>query len=418
MSLWTAERSPFDHGSNDQDFVVVGYIEGVPWTLVGCSFRNSSAKGTDYYVRYALEGLAADESAELSQFDEIRIEFTGVWDLVSVRPRTAPESRRESLDLSVEVGETATLELRSELVDLQLDTEGASGFRDRLIFIGRVQTPTSLEHLSALFTAPLSDLITLAVRRAAVTVSTELAGPATTVESRSGRVRRGVATAHWSEVGSKLRTERSSRPALQIPTEPHRFAALFATWFQLHGHLDLPIGLRSADLVADMTYASTRFLLVAQALEALHRRLYPTAINDDGADARDNALAKVSPEHRKALETLLSHAHEPTYRRRLKVLRDEAQPQLSQVVGDHLTRAIDLIVDNRNAVTHWDPAIDEPDGLLLVALRQVADVVFDLVLLKRLGLTDDELVVAVSAYRSTNVCYWLERALADIDGGP
>jgi hypothetical protein len=263
------------------------------------------------------------------------------------------------------------------------------------------------------FVGPLIDLMTLALQRGATVNYCEVSGAGTTVATHT-RERRERVAAYWQLVGNPGRDDdRPSKPVLVPPSTPERFQQFMSGWFDAQSRLELPIGLRVADLVAGMTFAPIRFLLVAQALEALHRRLYPDESNEPGRQARTAALATVDDVHRKELANQLMHAHEPTFRRRVKQLRDEAEPEISEIVGPKLNDAVAAIVDARNAVTHWDADETEPDGGRLVALRMAADALFDVVLLKRLGLTGDELRTVVGSHQSRQARYWLEWALAE-----
>jgi hypothetical protein len=269
----------------------------------------------------------------------------------------------------------------------------------------------SFQDLCGRFVGPLLDLMTLALQRGATVNYCDVSGPGTTV-TIGARTRRERVAAYWNLVGNPgTDDDRPSKPVLVLPSAPDQFQRFMSEWFDHQSRLALPIGLRLADLVAGMTFAPTRFLLVAQALEALHRRLYPDERNDLGIRARDAALAAVDEEGRAELATQLMHVHEPSFRRRVKQLRDEAEPEVSEIVGPRLKEAVAAIVDARNAVTHWDADDDEPESMRLVALRLVADALFDVVLLKRLGLSGDELQAVVRCHQTKQVEYWLGRGL-------
>jgi ApeA N-terminal domain 1 len=390
-----------------------GISQGRYWTLGDCLFeRSSPAEGEVYRVGYALDGLWLVEE-ELDGLDEIRISFEGIWSAVAAQPRGAQQLHHPDTSLVAHVADGLSIELLSEMIDLEATGEGAFAYRDRLRFVGKTSTPMAFPALCGRVVGPLLDLMTLALQRGATVNYCEVSGPGTTVTTHT-RERRERVAAYWNVVGNPgADDDGPTKPVLVLPSTPERFQQFMSEWFDTHSKVDLPIGLRLADLVAGMTFAPIRFLLVAQALEALHRRLYPGEPNEPGRQARAAALTAVDDVHHDLLAALLDHAHEPSFRRRLKQLRDEANPEVGEIVGPQLREAIDAIVDARNAVTHWDPDEDEPEGLRLVALRLVADALFDVVLLKRLGLAGDELQSVVSSHRSRHVQYWLERALAE-----
>jgi hypothetical protein len=291
--------------------------KGSYWTLAGCWLtRSSSNDGEEFYVEYALAGPVGLDEADLSALDEIRIGFEGTWSMVPSEPRGARQLNRPPVSLAAQVADGLTVELVSELVDLESTEEDAFAFRDRLIFVGKTATPMSFRDLHSAVVGPLHDLLTLVRQRGATVNFCEVSGPGTTITTRA-RERRERVAVYWNRVGNTdTDDERPSTPVLQIPTAPDHFQDFMSAWFDNHARLALPIGLRTADLVAPMTFAPTRFLLVAQALEALHRRLYPDARNEPGIKARLAVFATVDESHRKVVETLLLHAHEPTFRQR------------------------------------------------------------------------------------------------------
>jgi ApeA N-terminal domain 1 len=219
----------------------------------------------------------------------------------------------------------------------------------------------------------------------------------------------------WSQIVNdhSVRALQGGAVALKLPLRKEEYEQFVQSWFNTHDRFQTPIALRIADLIAGVSFSEPRFLLAAQSLEALHRRLHADKLDEQALAAREAALAAVEPKHRTILKTLLAHAHEPTFRSRIRDLVARAEPEASAVVGERLREAVGLIVDARNGVTHWAPGIDEIAGLTLVTLRQVADAVFDLVLFKELGLSDTALRDAVQAHQSRNVDYWLDRALSE-----
>jgi hypothetical protein len=397
---------------SNESIAVVGLCQGTYWTLGDCRFKSSSSRtGEELLVGYALAGLGLDET-ELNSLDEIRVSFDGLWAVVGT-PRGRGSLDRRDLSVSGRATDDITICIESELVDLPSTFDDVSSVRDRLVFIGRVANPTSFRQLHKLVVGPLHSLVTLALQRGASINYCDVSGPGTDVTGHVGRTRRERAVVYWNSVGSPTREDLLRETvALKLPIDDVGFERFAVAWFDQHERLGLPLGLRLADLIAGMTFAPTRFVLVAQALEALHRRLHPEALNAAGENARTAALAATDPEHREVLEILLSHAHEPTFRQRLKELVAEAEPQITEIVGDRLKEAVTSLVTARNDVTHWS-GDDEPDGLRLVALRMVADALFDVVLLKRVGLSDDELIHAVRLHQSRHVEYWLHRALED-----
>lgn len=396
-SLWT-----------DDQVVIVGSSQGEYWTLADCMMKSTSAGGEEFIVSYAIAGLGMNRD-ELNSIDEIRVSFQGSWELMPQSPRGPRQLDRSPVSLTATLSDELTIRMETELIDLGPSPAGVFEFMDRVTFVGKIAHPMSFVAINKAVLGPLRDLITLAHQRGANIDHCEVSGPGTVAPPHA---QPQVAAVYWQHIERpQTSADANESPLLKIPSTQNDFQRLLSSWFELHALLELPIGLRVADLVAGMTFAATRFLLAAQALEAMHRRLYPDERDEPSVKARAAALAVVEPENRAALTQRLSHADEPTFRNRLKQLQAEAEPEIGRIVGPQLKDAVVKIVKTRNDVTHWDPASDEPDGLLLIALRQVADALFDIVLLKRLGANIDDLEGAIGAHRSKSVEYWLGRAL-------
>lgn len=401
-----------DRLGGDDPIVLNGLVDGQYWTLADafCTSRSNSAQ--EFHIGYAFAGLGLDVN-ELTQLDELRLEFDGLWSTIRLQPRGPSQLDRPSVSVFADIGGGWTIELASDMVELDVSGEAAFGFRDRIQFVCRTSEPTDFPQLIRAVLTPLRDLLIIAHQCDIAVSSCSIGGPGTVVPYGS-RTRREHPIAFWNHITrSDLDgAEARSSLALRIPTAADEFEPFIRNWFDLHRLLETPIALRVADLTTGMSFSEPRFLLAAQSLEALHRRLHPDATDDVAANARDAAIAAVADEHRRPLEIRLKHAHEPSFRTRIKQLVAEVQPQASAVVGSQLSKAIARVVDLRNAVTHWDPSKETYDGVQFVAMRLLVDAIFDLVLLRRLGLDDDALDATATAHSAKHVEYWVGRALA------
>lgn len=397
-------------GSLDESVTLHGVVDGEYWTLAECRTWSAGSQGHELEPRYAVAGVGL-EPGELKGFDEITVEFDGGWHMLDVPPRGLHTWRNTSLDVAGVVGDDVRVSVRSELESLDPAELGGFGLVDRLFFTGTTASPVSFFELFDRVVAPLHDLVRLGLQRDVAIRSCTIAGPATMYERRSGRRMVERCSVYWHPTSAPCRLDGTVGPAaVVVPTDPSRFELFMAAWFRVHHDFDLPLQLRLADVIADLVFAQPKFLLAAQALEALHRRLHPGQPHEAGAAARAAALAAATGEHRQVLEQLLAHAHEPTFRQRIRQLLNNVQPHVSEVAGDSLKDAVGLSVDTRNAVTHWAANVDEPDELTLVALRLLADAVFDLNLIQQLG-TDNDLETVADAHLAKHVDYWLHQAL-------
>ncbi len=381
------------------------------WTLVDCLLVQSSGAGERYRVGYALQGGWFDAD-EVLLLDEIQVEFDDGWSAVAPSPRGPRHQGAPSVLLEASVAPGVTVAVTSELVPVTMDTPASFGFSDRLRFGCRLETPTTFRELTRLFLEPMQDLVCLSLQRDVAVTFCGVAGDGTTQFSRGQRVRRELIPVYWNRVRGKRPAEpRPVRPLLKLPADPDAFDRLLSSWFDLHRSIELPVDLRLIDLIDGFSFADPKLLMAAQSLEALHRRLHPGIVSAEGRAAREAALAATDHAHRSTLQTLLTHAHEPTFRQRLRSLAEHAEPEFGQIIGaDNVKWAIGQLVDARNAVTHWAPNTISPDGLTMVALRMVADALFDLSVIKRLTLPEGAIEDAIQAHRSKQVEYWVSRA--------
>lgn len=401
---------PTEAGSK---FVVHGLVDGEDWTLGDCSLIRRGASGQTFHVDFALEGLRMD-APELNDLDEICFSLDGLWSVVAAIPRDLRSTDRASVALRANLTDGNTLGLTSGIELIDAPEEGTTAFVDRLVFVGRSPVSVPLGELLKTYFAPIRDLVMLALQKGTSLTYCMVSGNGTTYELHGEKCRAAV-NAYWDPIGTPRNRVRASPPALEIPTDPTDFEILMRRWFALYEAIETPMGLRLADLVSEIGYSEPRFLFVAQALEALHRRLYPDAHDDLRAAARDHALDVVDEAHRASLEALLLHAHEPSFRRRLKDLANEVLPRLEEVIGQRPAPAINGLVEMRNRVTHWDPSAPVATGVELAGLRQFADAVFDLVIVTRLELPEAASRRVVSAHRAKNVAYWLDRAITELE---
>lgn len=82
-----------DRLGGDDPIVLNGLVDGQYWTLADafCTSRSNSAQ--EFHIGYAFAGLGLDVN-ELSQLDELRLEFDGLWSTIRLQPR----GRANSID--------------------------------------------------------------------------------------------------------------------------------------------------------------------------------------------------------------------------------------------------------------------------------------------------------------------------------
>ena len=105
-------------------------------------------------------------------------------------------------------------------------------------------------------------------------------------------------------------------------------------------------------------YLDFNFLALVQAVEAYHRRASDETDQPPVEhEARIKAILDAAPPaHRDWLDQKLTYSNELSLRRRLKLLFTQFSSLLEDLVPDRKA-TISAIYDNRNYLTHYDPAL-------------------------------------------------------------
>ncbi|MDA7022286.1 HEPN domain-containing protein [Pseudomonas fragi] len=173
-----------------------------------------------------------------------------------------------------------------------------------------------------------------------------------------------------------------------------RFEALLGSWLNdydnlmpaLHHHYSVQDG--------SHRYADTKFLAIAQAVEALHRRTFDTR-KWPKAEYKEKVqaiLAGCPEEERVWLNGKLAYGNEISLAERLHQLID----RFGAVFGDEdaIHQIVRRTVNTRNYHAHYDPHGEAKalKGAALIALTYHLRVLFTLSLLVRLGYTEEEAI--------------------------
>ena len=129
-------------------------------------------------------------------------------------------------------------------------------------------------------------------------------------------------------------------------------------WFCLYEKINESLGILFAILYSDM-YLSIRFLLAAQAVEALHRHLLPSTYIDETRyeeirrELVNSIPGEVPPNLKSKLKDVLKYGNELSLRRRLKEVSQRlAEKEAADIIC--LDSAfISDVVDTRNYLTHY-----------------------------------------------------------------
>jgi hypothetical protein len=133
-------------------------------------------------------------------------------------------------------------------------------------------------------------------------------------------------------------------------------------WFDLFQRVELPVGLALSTMASDDLWPHVRFLSLLQALEGLHRALFPGSyMKPEEYELVKGALVEAIPgdvdaDHRAALTSRIRYGNEISLAKRLKNLAELLPTTLrTRILGSkEIPRSW---VDTRNYYTHWDEAL-------------------------------------------------------------
>jgi hypothetical protein len=203
---------------------------------------------------------------------------------------------------------------------------------------------------------------------------------------------------HKSFVGDTHQTE-VVRPLLVFGEIEDVIQGLIASWVAkrevLCPVMDLYLGLQYKPELSEYT----RFLNVAQALEAFHRRMRcSNELPPEAHEARIRQVLESAPEeHRDWLAQKLEYSNEVTFRKRLKTVFDEYKDILSRFAIDRRD-FINQAYSVRNHLTHYDPRAgsEMPAVNRMHGLTDGLSLLLDLCLLSEIGLPRDRLARCVA----------------------
>lgn len=140
-------------------------------------------------------------------------------------------------------------------------------------------------------------------------------------------------------------------------------AEILNKWLSLYPKVQSACGLALSVINSYGLWPHVEFLSLMQALEGLHRSLYPGTYMDadDYADVRDTLVKaipeKVSSSHRSALCSRIKYGNEVALRKRIQKLVECLSPLLQKAVFGDEGAALEAWLATRNYYTHWDDAL-------------------------------------------------------------
>lgn len=189
----------------------------------------------------------------------------------------------------------------------------------------------------------------------------------------------------------------------------------FGNWFAKAEWLDPVCALYFGTLYNPSKYLDFNFLALVQAVEAYHRRASDETDQPPVEhEARMKAILDAAPSsHRDWLERKLAYSNELSLRRRLKHLLTQSSTVLEDLVPDRKAM-ISAIYDNRNYLTHYNPALKgrAAAGARLLLMVEVLKLLLQVSFLGELGLPASKISEFVSRSRTVRMVRHLNSRIA------
>lgn len=173
-----------------------------------------------------------------------------------------------------------------------------------------------------------------------------------------------------------------------------RLESILVAWLEIHQSLGPVLNQYFANRLDSSLFLEEKCFQLAQAIEAIHRFGYPEEKEmptETFAVIKEEMLQSCPPEHREMLSNKLSHANEPTLRKRVRRL---IRP-FNSWFGNKKERSkfVGEIVDFRNSYTHFTAERKEVTASAkgLLAMHDKLDTLFKLSLLRLIEFGDNHI---------------------------
>lgn len=370
------EGTGLNSTANDEEpNVIHGVINGVGLVTLYDNLQISSLISIpghptqSYYSRYALVGanIEAPESFMTSQC-EFRLTHLEEWLGHNPFKIQFPNNGQTRIELRARSPDQEQLPLHSSDMTLKTSTSyHRQGDEIREVNLEAlawlVLEPSRPKHFTAYWNlvSQIRDLVALSLGER-VYIS-DVAFRGMEEEIAPGKTRRGRIICYY---------EQSPTP-VQVGGGPHRISIrlddfadkkeeLVNRWMVLNEDIRPSLDLLFAVLYNDM-YTEVKFILVSQAIEALHRLLWPsTYVGEEQYEAvwqkLVDSIPQTTPQHLKdRLTQTLRYGNEYSLRRRLRDLSQRiSDAGDEEIVGMNIS-FINDVVNTRNYLTHYDDSL-------------------------------------------------------------
>jgi len=189
----------------------------------------------------------------------------------------------------------------------------------------------------------------------------------------------------------------------------------FRNWFAKAEWLDPICAIYFGTLYNPSKYLDFNFLALVQAVEAYHRRASDETDQPPVKhEARIKAILDAAPPaHRDWLDQKLTYSNELSLRRRLKLLFKQSSTLREDSVPDRKAM-ISAIYDNRNYLTHYNPALKgrAATGARLLLMVEVLKLLLQESFLRELGLPETKITEFASRSRTVRMIRHLNSRVA------
>jgi hypothetical protein len=424
-------------GASQFPEVILGLADGKPVTIAqayygGHTSHGMSPKGTiskeTWSGHQTLIGLHAPEGPR-TRFDYFQLETSNLPRWVGA---SLPEVERsgESFNIKVEipaplkagVSDLGNIELWWRPSEHHRVSEGLMELRLTPVILFRPTEPITFEEAWISFVTPVLFLLSMAIGSPDRILHLHV-GCDDSEEHPYGRTAE-VLTSSWTEELARNGSANFWEHLLPFSLVTDRFETVVQRWFELYEVTrDSLVDFFSVQLTPFM-YAEERFSRVVRSLESWHRsRIGGTHMEPSEFDSLLKTLlaGRTGPE-RSFINMRLQHANEPTLKARLvELIALAGEPLASLVAGyDRFPRRV---VDTRNSLAHEGTLGDAYDDHEVFWAEKSLQQLFKSVLLRELGLSDDEVAACVQrsedwrwlADNNNRLAHW--RQFRDGDGG-
>jgi hypothetical protein len=186
-----------------------------------------------------------------------------------------------------------------------------------------------------------------------------------------------------------------------------QFQDLVESWFSLFEPLHNCLDLLFAVILGPRVYLETRFLLIAQAVEVFHRRMFPGRVlpRNEHRERVRTIVDSVNLSHREWLKEKLAYSNEPTLLQRLNEVCEYAGGNSDRLLGSEARKRVK---DTRNYLTHYDQTSKSKaaEGEELYRLGERLIALLQVCFLRQLSFSEDrswELLKRTNRYEGLHV---------------